>query len=153
MDHSMRQMAHTRKSWQKRGILVFESVYYVVGRYAFILIQLLLAEASQLLISIDGLDGRFGNEWVWSVFGLNLLLLADLILHLVFYGFKTIIKLRFEYVCEILIQAALNISIICYFSFGVDQLTQQIKLVEFLAIVLLCRLPIISFMLMEIREF
>ena len=43
MDMSMRLMTENRKSWQKRGIMIFESFYYMLTRYVFIFITFLFS--------------------------------------------------------------------------------------------------------------
>ena len=43
MDMSMRIMTENRKNWQKRGIMIFESFYYMLTRYVFIFITFLFS--------------------------------------------------------------------------------------------------------------
>ena len=44
LELSMREIASQRKPWQRRGINLFESFYYILARFAFILVTFLLAE-------------------------------------------------------------------------------------------------------------
>ena len=53
---------------------------------------------------------------------LNTILLVDLILHLIYYGPKTIIKLKKMYVWEALLQIAFMICTFMYFSYDLNQL-------------------------------
>jgi len=45
----MRERVKDRKQWQQRGINIFESFYYTVGRFVFIFASFLMAQASQYL--------------------------------------------------------------------------------------------------------
>ena len=69
-------------------------------RFTVIFASFVLAYIHEILFSIDSLDGRFGNEWVFCFNLLNFTLFVDLVLHLVFYGFKAIVKLRKDYIWE-----------------------------------------------------
>jgi len=87
LSHSIREMAKTRKSWQKRGIVVFESFYYNTVKFTLLFASILLAQASQALYELEDLDGRYANEYVWICLAFNFVLLVDLVLHVVFFGF------------------------------------------------------------------
>lgn len=101
-------------------------MYYNMVRFGLIFGSFLLAQAHQILYAIDNIDGRFGNEWVLIFTFLNLALLVDLVLHVVFYGFKTIVKLRKEYIWEALCQFAVFVTLIVYYSCDMENLNKQI---------------------------
>lgn len=122
----MRQMAQTRQPWQKRGIVIFESFYYIMTRFALIFGSFLLAQANSILISLDTIDGRFGNEWVYCCVALNLTLMTDLVLHVIFYGYETILKLRKEYIWEAMCQIFVFVTLILYYTCDIDDLNKQI---------------------------
>lgn len=122
LDQSMKEMAKARKTWQKKGIIVFESFYYTLGRFCFIFASLLLAQASQFLETFEDKDGRFANEWVNMTVFVNMFLLVDFILHMVFYGWRTIVALRKDYLWEGGIQIAFFISYILYFMRRTDDI-------------------------------
>ncbi len=101
-------------------------MYYNMVRFGLIFGSFLLAQSQQILYAIDNIDGRFGNEWVVIFTFFNLALLADLVLHVVFYGFKTIIKLRKEYIWEALCQISAFVTLFVYASCDIDNLNKQI---------------------------
>ena len=82
----------------------------------------------------------------------NVLLLIDLILALVFYGPITLFKSRSEFIWEACIQFAFFGTIIYYFSLDPERIGHQMRLVQFMSILLLARLPIISVLLMELHD-
>lgn len=57
LDQSMRQMAASRKTWQKKGIVVFESIGYMMVRFLLISISLLMSQTENYLISLDNEQG------------------------------------------------------------------------------------------------
>ena len=124
LDLSMRLMASTRKVWQKQGIVVFESFYYTLGKFAFVFLTFFLAQYSQFLILNEDDDGRFANEWMYVCIAFNLVLLVDLVLHLVYYGPKTIARLKKMYVWEGILQLTFFICTILYFTYDMDVLNK-----------------------------
>jgi len=46
------------------------------------------------------MDGRFANEWVSVSVLINLMLLTDLVLHVLCYGWRAILALRKDYLWE-----------------------------------------------------
>lgn len=85
--------------------------------------------------------------------GLNCVLLVDLLLHIVYYGPWTILQYKKSYVWEGTLQVAFYVCLIVYYACDVDRLDRQIRVVEFLGILLLLRFPIISSLLMELYDF
>ena len=43
LELSMREFVFQQKPWQRRGIIVFESLYYILIRFALILVTVLIA--------------------------------------------------------------------------------------------------------------
>lgn len=156
IDRSLRAAAITRKSWQKTGIAIFESFGWVLARNTMILLSFLMVYWDAEIVSWqakDGTqDGRFANDYVALFTTFTLLMLIDLILAFVFYGFKTLWKTRKEFYWEAIIQVGSIIVIIYYFSVDFDSTQQQINVVQFMTIVLFMRLPIISVLLMELPD-
>ena len=107
IDQSLRAAAITRKSWQKTGIAIFESFGWVLGRNTMILLSFLMVYYSDSIVSWqakDGTkDGRFANDYVAIFTTFTILMLIDLILAFIFYGFKTLWKTRKEFFWEALI--------------------------------------------------
>lgn len=147
----MRQVAQNRKSWQRKGILIFESFYYLLGRLAFIFFSFLLAQSHSFLISIENEDGRYANEWMLVAILIDCVLLIDLILHLIVYGPLNILKHKKEFIWEAFLQVIFLGLIIPYFSDS--SLSVQIKMVELLALLLLLRLPIVCTLFTELKDF
>ena len=105
------------------------------------------------LTGIENLSIKGVESWVYFCFALNLLLLADLVIHVIFYGPRAIWKLKYEYVYEGVLQIITTTLFIIYEAYTTTHLEQQIKCVEAMALVLLFRLPIIGVLLMEINDF
>ena len=106
MDLMIRNMTKTRQPWQIRGITIFESLGYVLCRFGFIFVSFILAQGNDLLISLNDSVGNYSPTWVFFCMLINFVLLIDLVLHLVFYGWRPILALRKEFVWEAILQAA-----------------------------------------------
>ena len=91
--------------------------------------------------------------WVLAYGLFNSLMLVDLVMAVVFYGAVTLYKARREFLVEAVIQVAFFATMIYYFALDVNQVRHQMKLVRFMSILLICRLPIISVLLMELHDF
>ena len=50
---SMRIMTGNRKNWQKKGVKIFESFYYILARYAFVFITFLFAKSPEAVFWRD----------------------------------------------------------------------------------------------------
>jgi len=69
---------------------------------------------SRNLLSEEDKDGRFANEWVTYYGIFNCLLLVDLIAAFVFYGWKTLLMARQEFLWEACVQFAFFSTLIYY---------------------------------------
>ena len=100
LETSLREAVKSRKSWQKRGVALFESFLYVLLRNTVILGSFVLCQFSQQLFDLEDEDGKFANEWVLIYTIFNILLLIDLVFAILFYGIKTLYSSRTEFVWE-----------------------------------------------------
>ena len=100
------------------------SFYYILGRFAFIFLTFLCAQYSHFLFVTEDIDGRFANEWVYVVLTLNMVLLVDLVLHFVYYGPMTILRLRKEYIWEGILQVIFIVCVALYFTSSMQVLNR-----------------------------
>ena len=79
---------------------------------------------------------------MWMIFAvvINTIFLIDLILHIVFFGFKRIMQKKWEYVCELILQVIFQIWTIVYISALLSgKHGLKIKMTRFISLTLLLR--------------
>ena len=149
----MRIMTENHKNWQKKGVRIFESFYYILARYAFVFITFFFGKTQESVFWRDNKEQRFAHEWVYWTTSFSVILLIDLIVHFVFYGAQSILKLKKEYIYEIFLQVVFWISWIIYFSVDELDIDAMIKLVNIMSLVFFFRLPVVVVLLWELKGF
>ena len=57
---------------------------------------------------------KYSDQWILYAIIVNTIFLIDLIAHIVFVGFKRLMKKKKEYLCELILQIAATIIILLY---------------------------------------
>ena len=133
--------------------MIFESFYYMLTRYAFIFITFLFSNSKESVFWRDNKEQRFAHQWVYWTTSFSIVLLIDLVLHFVFYGARSILKLKKEYIYEILLQSVFWLCLIIYLSVDELEINAMIHLVNIMSLVFFFRLPVVVVLLMELKDF
>ena len=133
--------------------MIFESFYYMLTRYAFIFITFLFSNSKESVFWRDNKEQRFAHKWVYWTTSFSIVLLIDLVLHFVFYGARSILKLKKEYIYEILLQSVFWLCLIIYLSVDELEINAMIHLVNIMSLVFFFRLPVVVVLLMELKDF
>ena len=128
--------------------MIFESFYYMLTRYAFIFITFLFSNSKESVFWRDNKEQRFAHKWVYWTTSFSIVLLIDLVLHFVFYGARSILKLKKEYIYEILLQSVFWLCLIIYLSVDELEINAMIHLVNIMSLVFFFRLPVVVVLLM-----
>jgi len=121
--------------WKLKGIAILQSTKYRL--FIIIFNVLSISQFIGLLYLMKNFEFfNYIDSWIKYALAINSVFLIDLIAHIVMFGFKRVVSKKTEYLCELLLQIAAQVTTIFYIFFD---LKHEVRTTRMLSIILLLR--------------
>lgn len=138
-----------RDSCRAKAIIFLKSTKYritIIGFNILSISQFILL----LFMMSNSLFLEYSGKWITYALVINTIFLLDLIAHIVFLGFKSLMVKNKEYLCEFVLQIAAQIITILFAIFEHDK---RVKIIRMLSITMLLRNLRLMNLLWELEDF